>query len=267
MLLAISVGNSTTAVGLWQGQRWLARWQLATTDRRPADEYGVLLDGLFDLARQEPGAVSGVAIASVVPALTPTFVDLSRRMFGTTPLVVGPGVRTGMAVRYDPPAALGVDRLLGAIAARQAWGAPVVVVDFGTATTFNVVTSDGGFAGGAIAPGVQTAAEALVAAGARLRAVDLGSASDLLLVGRSTEQSLRSGVLHGFAGLVSGLLARIAQQLSERGEPPAPVVATGGMAGAMVPLLPVCRLAPGLVLDGLRLVYGLNAHDRDGRPA
>lgn len=258
MFVAIGVGNSTTAVGVWHQDRWLARWRLASSVRRSTDEYRVLLDGLFELTELDPAATDGVAIASVVPAITPTFEALARQMFRLSPLVVGPGVRTGMAVRYDPPAALGVDRLLGAVAARQAWGAPAIVVDFGTATTFNVVAGDGSFAGGAIAPGLRTAAEALVASGARLRALNLGDTTTVPLIGRTTEESLRAGALHGFAGLVTGLLTRIGQQLAERGEPQATVIATGGMASTLAPLLPIGHVAPSLVLDGLRQVHDLN---------
>jgi len=258
MLLAINVGNSHTAVGIAGDAGWRAQWRLKSSGRRTADEYGVLVVELIELAGFRRSAVSDVAIASVVPALTPVFERMAAEVFLCRPLVVGPGTRTGLAIRYNPPAALGTDRVLDAVAARARFGAPVVVVDFGTATTFNVVDADGRFIGGAIAPGVGVAAEALVAAGARLRAVDLIPVDGLPFVGRTTEESVRSGVLHGYAALVTGLLTRIADELGQRAIPPAPVVATGGMAPVIAPLVPqIQHLASDLGLDGLRLVYAL----------
>jgi len=258
MLLAINVGNTHTAVGLAKASGWCQRWRLTTDARRTADEYGVLLGGLLQLAGLGPRAVTGVAICCVVPALGPVFETLAATMFHQRPLVIGPGVRTGLAVRYDPPAALGGDRVLAAVAARARFGAPVVAVDFGTATTFNVVDASGTFIGGAIAPGVSIAAEALMQAGARLRRIDLADVADLPLIGHNTEQSVRSGVLYGYAGLVEGLLARIAAELADRGPGAIPVVATGGMASALAPLVTGIRhVVPDLGLDGLRLVFAL----------
>jgi type III pantothenate kinase len=258
MLLAINVGNTNTSLGLADRGGWRARWRLETAPRRTADEYGVLVTGLFGLSGVAPAQVRRIAIASVVPALTPVFTALSGALFGLQPLVVGPGSPTGLDVRYDPPASLGTDRLLDAVAARALAGAPVVAVDLGTATTLNVVDRHGAFIGGAIAPGLGVAAEALVAAGARLRAVDLAGAEAPPLVGRTTEQSLRAGVLYGYAGLVDGLLRRVAEELARRGEPAAPVVATGGFASTLAPLVPrIGRVVPELTLDGLRLVHEL----------
>jgi type III pantothenate kinase len=258
MLLAINIGNTNTTLGLADGAGWRARWRLATRDRRTVDELRAMLAGLFQLDGLDVRTVTDVAIASVVPTMAPKYVQLTTALFDCTAWVVGPGARTGLDIRYQPAAALGTDRVLDAVAARALVGAPVVAVDFGTATTFNVVGQDGAFLGGAIAPGVAVAAEALVAAGARLRSVDLVSTPPGALVGRTTEASLRSGALYGYAGLVDGLLARIAQELAARGEPEAPVIATGGLAGVVAPLVNrIIRVEPSLTLDGLRLLHDM----------
>jgi type III pantothenate kinase len=259
MLLAIDVGNSRISLGVGDAAGWRARWALETDARRTVDEYGLLLHQLFALDGLDPAQVTGAVMTSVVPAMSTLMVALCREHFGRKPLVVEPGVHTGMEVRYDPPAALGGDRLAGAVAARWQSGAPVVVVDFGTATTFNVVDRAGRFIGGAIAPGVRLAVEALAEAGARLRHVPLDSGSDLPLVGRNTEQSMRAGVLLGYAELVGGLLERIDSELAVPGLPAPSVLATGGLAPLMVPLVPgLATIAPDLKLDGLRLIHGLN---------
>jgi type III pantothenate kinase len=264
VLLALSIGNSQVAVGLADATGWRARWHLKTSDRRTADEYGVFVVELLEQGGFARADVRHVAIASVVPALTPVMARMATDAFDRPALVVGPGTRTGLAIRYNSPASLGTDRVLDAVAARARCGAPVVVVDFGTATTFNVVDGAGRFIGGAIAPGVGVAAEALVSAGAMLRAVDLGPGSSVPFVGRTTEESVRAGVVHGYAGLVRGLLARTAGELAHDGVTAAPVVATGGMAPVVAPLVPAIRqVIPDLALEGLRLVHALNeeAHD------
>jgi type III pantothenate kinase len=258
MLLAINVGNTHTQLGLADGSAWRARWRVSSATRRTVDECTVLVRGLFDAAGLTPAAVSAVVISSVVPALTPVFERLAATTFGVAALVVGPGVRTGMPVRYDPPAALGSDRLLDAVAARARFGAPVLVVDFGTATTFNVVDDSGTFVGGAIAPGVGIAAEALVNAGALLRPVDLTRDQAPPLIGRTTEDSVRSGVLYGYAGLVAGLLSRIDAVVATPGGGRGPVIATGGMAHVIAPMVPrIEQVVADLALEGLRLVHGL----------
>jgi len=219
----------------------------------------VLLNGLFELHASLPAEVTAIALSSVVPTLVPVIDAVSQQQFGLRPLVVGPGVRTGMDIRYESPASLGTDRLVDAVAARAAYGAPVVVVDFGTATTFNVVNQSGAFAGGAIAPGIGIAAAALAQAGARLRQIDLAPPDGMPVVGRNTEHSMRSGVIYGYAGLVTGLLRRILDELAPVHSDQVPVVATGGMVQAMAPLVPrINTIAPDLTLDGLRLIATLN---------
>jgi len=259
MLLAADIGNTQIALGLADANGWLARWRLETDDRRTADEYGILVAEMFNLEDRDPSNVGAVVLACVVPSLTPVMTTMSQQLFGHTPLVVGPGTRTGMVVRYNPPSTLGSDRLVNAVAARHRFGAPVVVVDFGTATTFNVVDRDGAFAGGAIAPGVGIAADVLAEAGARLHRIDLSPPDRMPVVGRSTQHSMRSGVLYGYAGLVEGLLARIDAELDVSDREDVPVVATGGMAGVIAPLVDrIDAVENALTLEGLRLVGQLN---------
>ena len=195
----------------------------------------------------------------MVPSLTETMATVSASLFDVEPLVVGPGARTGLEVRYEPASHLGSDRILDAVAARAKLGAPVIVVDFGTATTITVVAADGALVGGAIAPGVGVAAEALARFGARLTRIDLAARRALPVVGSNTEASMRSGVLHGHAALVEGLLARMQSELMGAGYGRAPVVATGGMSGVIAPLTDAIDLSdPDLTLDGLCLIHALN---------
>ena len=273
MLLAIDVGNSQITLGL--GERaaprpagesddaaWHSRWRLPTRVHRTSDELAVLIAALLELDGFEPASVDRVVMSSVVPALSPVIRATCLRLFGADLLQVGPGLRTGLALRYEPPGSLGSDRLVDAVAARARFGAPVVVVDFGTATTFNVVDGSGTFIGGAIAPGVGVAAAALAAAGARLSRIDLTPPREpqrLPLIGRNTEQSMRAGVLYGYAGLVDGLLRRIDASLGAAGDGRPTVVATGGLAGAVSPLVQrFDQRVPDLILDGLRLIEALN---------
>jgi type III pantothenate kinase len=265
LLLAIDVGNTQVVVGLGPPRPeggWRARWRLETSTRRTADEYGALLGVLLEHDCGTPSQVHGVVLSSVVPALTGVLGSAVERLVGVPPLVIGPGVASGMEVRYSPPASLGSDRLADAVAARARYGAPVVAVDFGTATTLNVVSADGAFAGGCIAPGIGLAADALAAAGARLHRVDLFAPEPPPLVGRSTEQSLRSGALYGYAGLVAGLLRRIEDEIDRPG---VPIVATGGLAAVIAPLVErIDHVDTDLTLDGLRHIYH---HNQAGRGA
>lgn len=205
------------------------------------------------------GRITRAVLCSVVPSLTAPTASFCRRGLGLEPLVVDAGTRTGMALRYDPPDALGPDRLVAALAARERFGAPVIVIDFGTATTVNAVDGAGAFVGGAIAAGLGTTAEALTAAGARLAAVDLRAGPPERVVGRNTVEALRSGAIHGHAGLVRGLLREIEAELTEAGGPPPTVVATGGWSGLMAPRVPrIDAREPRLLLEGLRLVADRN---------
>lgn len=260
MLLAIDIGNSQVTLGFGDADSWHATWRLATDARRTADEYAIQIAAMLDLDGFSARVVTDAIMSSVVPGVTAVVGAACTRVFGHAPVVVEPGTRTGMPVRYNPPGALGTDRLIDAVAAHARFGAPVVVVDFGTATTFNVVDAGGVFVGGAIAPGVGVASEALAQSGARLNRIDLGVPADPPpLIGRTTEQAMRAGVLYGYAGLVGGLLRRIDTELAERDGASAalvPAVATGGMASHVAPLVDrFTAVVPDLLLDGLRLIH------------
>ncbi len=258
-LLAIDIGNSNTVIGVDWGRGWEARWRLASHPARSADELVLVLRGLMAMDGVDPGAIRRAVISSVVPALTEPAQAMCRRLLGRPALVVGPGLHSGMPLRYHPAASLGADRLADAVAARAAFGAPVITVDFGTATTFNVVDASGAFVGGAIAPGLGITAEALADAGARLNRIALLPAAETPSVGRSTEQGMRSGLLLGFAGLTRGLLQRLERELVRGGSPRPAVVATGGLVYHIAPMVPrIDHVVPDLILDGMRLIASLN---------
>src|SRR5512143_4000179 len=200
MLLTIDVGNTNTVLGVFDGKSLLVHWRLTTRREQTADEYGILVRNLFASSSLEQSAVDSVALASVVPPLTPVIVSLARNAFGHDPLVVGPGVKTGMPILYEPPGGVGADRIVNGVAAFAAYGGPVVIVDFGTATTFDVVTRKGEYMGGVICPGVGISAEALFQRAARLPRVDLRNPGRV--IGRSTVGSMQAGLYFGYADLV-----------------------------------------------------------------
>jgi type III pantothenate kinase len=255
MLLATDVGNSQTVVGVFDGETLIHHWRMSTEARRTSDELALQLQGLLNLAGMSLStSINGVVISSVVPPLTEAFRDMTTRYLRFRPIVVGPGIRTGMAIRIDNPREVGADRLVNALAAFHEYGGPGIVVDFGTGTNFDVYDDSGAFIGGAIAPGVQTSMAALSARGAQLGTVEL--AAPRHAIGRSTVEAMQSGAIYGFAGQVDRLVEAIADEL-----PAKPVVvATGGLAE---PITRVCRRIDRhdqwLTLKGLRLVWERNA--------
>jgi type III pantothenate kinase len=252
-LLTIDVGNTNTVLGVHAGAEVEAHWRLTTRREQTADEYGILIRNLFTLGSVEPQGIAGVAIASVVPSLTSVLVQLSRQYLGQDPLVVEPGVRTGMPILYEPPGDVGADRIVNGVAAFAAFGGPVIVVDFGTATTFDVVTRKGEYLGGVICPGVGISADALFQRAARLPRVDVRNPGRV--IGRSTVGSMQSGLYFGYASLVEGLIARIRAELGEPGR----VVATGGLAETLAGDIPsIEAVDPLLTLTGLRLIWERN---------
>jgi type III pantothenate kinase len=254
MLLATDVGNSQTVVGIFDGETLTHHWRISTEARRTSDELALQLQGLLELVGMSlSSSISGVVISSVVPPLTEAFRDMTTRYLSFRPIVVGPGIRTGMAIRMDNPREVGADRLVNALAAFHEYGGPGIVVDFGTGTNFDVYDDSGAFIGGAIAPGVQTSMAALSARGAQLGTVEL--AAPRHAIGRSTVEAMQSGAIYGFAGQVDRLVEAIADEL-----PAKPVVvATGGLAK---PITRVCRRIDRhdqwLTLKGLRLVWERN---------
>jgi len=253
MLLGIDIGNTNIKFGLFDGDRLRAHWRVATDRAKLSDEYAILLINLFAAEHLEVGDVTGCAISSVVPSLTPEFAAVSRRYLKQEPVIVGPGLKTGLSIRTDHPAEVGADLIVSAVAARQMYGAPVIVIGFGTATTFGAVSAQGDYVGVAIAPGVSTAAEALFRFAAKLPQVELARPPHA--IGKNTIHSMQSGLIFGFAGLVEGLVERMRAELGGQ----ARVVATGGLAELVTAETDVIEVVePDLTLIGLRLIYQMN---------
>lgn len=254
MLLAVDVGNSETVIGVFDGSELVERWRTSTDVRRTPDELALLFGGLMGFANLSFSRnVHGVAISSVVPEVTEKLRFMTRGYFHFDPVVVEPGTNTGIGIRMETPREVGADRLVNALACHAEYGGPGIVVDFGTATSFDVYNAEGDFIGGAIAPGVQTSMAALSAGGAQLGTVALVKPEHA--IGRSTVEAMQSGATYGFAGQVD----RIAEELAAELSSPAVVVATGGLAGAV---LEACRCIDHhdawLTLKGLRLVWERN---------
>jgi len=253
MLLTIDIGNTNITLGVYDGEILGPRWRLATDHERMPDEYGLQFVGLLEHAEQLPGDVTGVCLASVVPPLTGRVVQACRQYLNQDPLVVDAGVKTGVRVRYEDPRAVGADRVADAAAVQRLYGGPACVVDFGTATTFDAISKEGEYLGGAIAPGIGIAAEALYLKTAKLMRVDLQRPP--AAIGRNTVHSMQSGLLFGYVGLVEGMVARFRQELGLDMK----VIATGGLAEIVAAETRVIQiLAPWLTLDGLRIIWSLN---------
>lgn len=252
-LLLVDVGNTESVVGVDDGHS-VETWRLSTRASRTSDEYVLLLSSLIGPQRSE---ITGSALSSVVPPATVSLRAALAQLTARQPVVVGPGTRTGMSLRIDNPREVGADRIVNALGAVERFGAPVITVDFGTAITVDLIGDEGEYRGGAIAPGLAVAADALVRSTAALRRVDVTPPPHA--VGRSTVEAIQSGLVYGFAGLVDGLIDRI---LAEHGDGQVPIVATGGMAGV---LIEVCShpivLDPQLTLRGLRVVWERNQGD------
>jgi len=253
MLLTIDIGNTNVTLGAYRGEQLQAHWRLATVHERMPDEYGILLTQLLAHRGLAVEEVSGVAIASVVPPLTRVFREVSQDYLGQDPLVVDVGVKTGVRIRYEPPREVGADRVVNCAAVQQKYGGPACVVDFGTATTFDAISGEGDYLGGAIAPGIGIAAEALFARAAKLYRVEI--APPPRAIGTNTVMAIQSGIFFGYVGLVEGLVARFRQELGEAMK----VIATGGLAERVAPETSIIQYVdPWLTLDGLRIIYEMN---------
>jgi type III pantothenate kinase len=254
MLLAVDVGNTQTHMGVFSDQELVAQWRTRTERARTADELALTFRQLLSMNDLSfPTHIEGVVISSVVPTLTAALREMVERYFGFSPIVIEPGTRTGMPILIDNPGELGADRICNSVAAYSLAGGPLIVIDFGTATTFDVIGQRGEYLGGAIAPGVQISADALAQAAARLPRVELVSPRSV--IGKSTIESVRSGVLLGAAAMVDGMIERIRSEM--KGEPQ--VVATGGLAPLVLEhCITKARFEATLTLTGLRILYERN---------
>jgi type III pantothenate kinase len=253
MLLAIDLGNTNLTIGLYEGETLIHHWRLATEDARMPDEYGLQLLGLLTHVGKTPKDLTGICLASVVPPLTNRLAQACREYLKCEPLVVDAGVKTGIKIRYEDPRAVGADRVADAVAVHALYGAPACVIDFGTATTFNAVTADGQYLGGAITAGINLAADALFTHTAKLARVDIQRPPSV--IGRNTIHAMQSGLLFGYVSMVEGMVARFRAELGKDMK----IIATGGLAEIVAKETDVIDIiAPWLTLDGLRVIWERN---------
>ncbi len=253
MLLAIDVGNTNIVYGLFDGPKLVHQFRVESSRSRTADEYAVVLRQLLAMSDVQAKDVEAAIVASVVPSLTEPMVGLVRRAFGREAVVVGPGIRTGMAILYENPREVGADRIVNAVAAYERFHSGLIVVDFGTATTFDCVSPKGEYLGGVICPGIQISADALFARAAKLPRVEI--AKPPRAVGRNTLHSMQSGIVYGYVALVDGMIDRLVEEL----EFPCSLVATGGLATVISPLTKrVQEVEEDLTLNGLRILHERN---------
>jgi|SRR5581483_10764189 type III pantothenate kinase len=253
-MLAIKIGNTNLGLGVYDGERLVHAWRAETRVEKTADEYAALVIPLLERANIAPTSIQAAALVSVVPPLTDTMLEFCRKYLQTEPFIATSGIKSGIRIKYDDPRAFGADRLVVLVGAKAKYGAPCLVLDLGTATTFNALDARGDFIGGAISPGLNMSAEALHQFTARLPLIQIAAPEHAL--GTNTRDALRSGIFFGYVGLVEGMLTRLKREMNE---PHARVIATGGMANL---LASHCRAIEtvdlNLALDGLRLLYHMN---------
>ncbi len=253
MLLAIDVGNSNTVVGLYDGDKLLNHWRTRTVADHTVDEYGMLLLNLCKTSKMGSKSIDTVIISCVVPSMLNILEPLCRKYFHLTPLIVGPGIKTGMPIYYDNPKDVGADRVVNAVAAHEKYEGNLIIVDFGTATTFDYITEKGEYMGGCIAPGVVISSEALFEKASKLPPVEFSSPK--FVVARDTVSSIQAGIMFGYAGLVDGIVNRIKEETKTEST----VIATGGLAGVMVAETSTVDLVDEmLTLEGLKIIHSRN---------
>ncbi|MGB8956166.1 MAG: type III pantothenate kinase [Tumebacillaceae bacterium] len=253
MILVLDVGNTNITLGVYKDHELLTHWRIATVRDRTEDEMGILIKSLFLDRGLDPKDIEGIAISSVVPPLMFALEKMSIKYFGHKPITVGPGVKTGLNIKYENPREVGADRIVNAVAALERYGAPLIIVDFGTATTFCVLNEKGDYMGGVVAPGISISTEALFQRAAKLPRIEITKPASV--VGRNTVSSMQSGVLYGFTGQVDGIVQRIKREF----DLPFKVVATGGLSGLIASESYEIEIKDdNLTLDGLRLIWDMN---------
>ncbi len=253
MLLAIDIGNTNVVLGVFDKERLVENWRVGTNAQITPDEYAMIFKDLFGFVGLEFKQITGVILSTVVPPLLPVMVEMSRKYFRIEPMVVTHELKTGITIRYDNPKEVGADRIVNAAAAFKLFGGPLIIVDFGTATTFCAVTKEGEYLGGAIAPGIKISAEALFQRASKLPRVELSKPQKV--IGSDTISAMQAGIIYGYAGLVDGIVERMKKELSSD----ARVVATGGLAELVSPeTRSIQEIKPQLTLEGLRLLYDIN---------
>ena len=254
MLLTIDIGNTNIKYGVFDGENLKESFRVSSRLSRTADEYGSVLVNLLSDRGIEKSKITGIIISSVIPPLNYTICHMCEYFFGISPIMVGPGIQTGLNVKVENPKEVGADRIVNSVAAYKKYGGPIVVIDFGTATTFNIIDKNGAFVGGVIAPGIKTSLEGLVSSTAQLPMIELVSPKSV--IGKNTETNMQAGIVFGFAGLVESLLMRVKKEL---GETQVKVVATGGLGEIIAKeVRAIEKVDRTLTLEGLRFIFELN---------
>ncbi|MBU7007840.1 type III pantothenate kinase [Phosphitispora fastidiosa] len=256
MLMVLDVGNTNIVLGVFEGKRLVRNWRISTNKDKTADEYGLQIRMFFEYSGIKCSDMEAVIISSVVPTVMSALESMSANYFGIKPLVVGPGVKTAMPIRYDNPKEVGADRIVNAIAAYELYGGPLIVVDFGTATTFDAISAEGAYLGGAIAPGISISTEALYTKAAKLPRIEL--LKPKAVIGKNTVSSMQSGIIYGFVGQADGIVSRMKKEMGGK----AYVVATGGLAELISNESGLIdTINSNLTLEGLRIIYERNKGD------